>query len=62
MTGLASALSDLAAAGDGELADALDALAAEASKAAKATDPLQAATSGSFDAAGRKLDDACTNA
>jgi hypothetical protein len=61
MTGLASALSDLAASGDGELADALDALAAEAAKAAKAADPVRAATSTSFDAAGQKLDNACTS-
>jgi hypothetical protein len=62
MTGLASALSDLAASGDGELADALDGLAAEASKAAKAADPVRAATSTSFDAAGQELDNACANA
>ena len=62
MTGLASALSDLAASGDGELAAALDALAAEASKAAAAADPVRAATSTSFDAAGQKVDDACTKA
>ncbi|WP_213005554.1 hypothetical protein [Paractinoplanes toevensis] len=62
MTALASALSDLAASGDGELRDALDALAAEASKAAKAADPVRAATSTSFDSAGQELDNACTNA
>jgi hypothetical protein len=62
MTGLASTLRDLAASGDGELAAALDALAAEASKAADAPDPVRAATSTSFDAAGQKVDDACTKA
>lgn len=62
MTGLAAALNDLAASGDGEVADALHTLAAEASKAAKAADPVRAATSTSFDTAGRKLDNACTHA
>ena len=59
MTGLAALLSDLAAAGDGELADALKGLSAEASKAAGAPDPVQAALSPSFDAAGQKVDKAC---
>jgi hypothetical protein len=62
MAGLASTLSDLADSGDGELAAALDALAAEASKAAGAADPVRAAMSTSFDAAGQKLDKACTKA
>ena len=60
MRGLAAALSDLAASGDGELAKALKALAAEASKAADTADPVRAAMSTSFDAAGQKLDNACT--
>jgi hypothetical protein len=60
MTGLAAKLSDLAASGDGELGDALDVLAAEASKAAAAADPMRAALSASFDAAGQKVDKACT--
>ncbi|WP_212993362.1 hypothetical protein [Actinoplanes auranticolor] len=60
MTGLAAALSDLAASGDGELRDALKGLSAEASKAAGAADPVQAALSPSFDAAGQKVDKACT--
>jgi hypothetical protein len=60
MTGLAATLSDLAASGDGELAKALDALAAEASKAAGAANPMEAAVSPSFDAAGRKVDSVCT--
>ena len=62
MTGLADTLSDLAASGDGELAAALKALAAEASKAAKAADPVRAAMSTSFDAAGQKVDKACAKA
>ena len=62
MTGLASTLRDLAAAGDGELAAALDALAAEATKAAAAPDPVGAAMTPSFDAAGQKVDKACTKA
>jgi hypothetical protein len=60
MTGLAAMLSDLAASGDGELADALEGLSAEATKAARAADPVQAAMSPSFDAAGQKVDKACT--
>jgi hypothetical protein len=60
MTGLAAQLTDLAAAGDGELAKALDGLAAEASKAAKTADPVRAALSTTFDAAGQKVDQACT--
>jgi hypothetical protein len=59
MTGLAATLSDLAASGDGELSDALDGLSAEARKAAGAADPVQAALSPSFDAAGQKVDKAC---
>ncbi|MGW4948563.1 hypothetical protein ACWEOZ_44030 [Actinoplanes sp. NPDC004185] len=59
MTNLAATLSDLAASGDGELSDALDGLSAEASKAAAAPDPVQAAMSPSFDAAGQKVDKAC---
>jgi hypothetical protein len=60
MTGLAATLSDLAASGDGELGDALDGLSAEAAKAAGAADPVRAALSPSFDAAGQKVDQACT--
>ncbi|MEU8611232.1 hypothetical protein AB0C29_24935 [Actinoplanes sp. NPDC048791] len=59
MTGLAATLSDLAASGDGELRDALNGLSAEAKKAAAAVDPVQAALSPSFDAAGQKVDKAC---
>jgi hypothetical protein len=59
MASLAATLSDLAAAGDGELAKALDALAGEASKAAGADNPMRAALSTSFDAAGQKVDIAC---
>ncbi|MEU8227964.1 hypothetical protein AB0C12_00020 [Actinoplanes sp. NPDC048967] len=59
MTGLAATLSDLAASGDGELADALEGLSAEAAKAAGAADPVQAALSPAFDAAGQKVDKAC---
>jgi hypothetical protein len=62
MKGLAAELSDLAASGDGELAEALQALAAEASKAAAAAEPMRAALSPSFDAAGQKVDNACTKA
>ena len=62
MTGLAATLSNLAASGDGELAQALDAFAAEASKAADAANPMQAALSTSFDAAGQKVDNACAKA
>lgn len=60
MADLAVKLSALAAAGDGELGQALDALAAEASKAAKAADPVRAAMGTSFDAAGKKVDTVCT--
>lgn len=59
MAGLAATLSNLAASGDGELAKALDGLAAEASKAADAANPMKAALSTSFDAAGQKVDNAC---
>lgn len=60
MTGLAAALHDIADTGNGELAKALDALAAEATKAARTADPVRAAMSTSFDAAGQKVDKACT--
>lgn len=59
MTGLAAALSDLADSGDGEIAKALDGLSAEASKAAGTADPMRAALSPTFDAAGRRVDKAC---
>jgi hypothetical protein len=62
MTSLAATLSDLAAAGDGELAKALDTLAGEASKAAAADNPMRAALSPSFDAAGQRVDNACAKA
>ncbi len=62
MAGLAATLSDLAASGDGELAEALDGLAAEASKSADAANPMRAALSTSFDAAGQKVDNACAKA
>jgi hypothetical protein len=62
MTGLAATLTDLADSGKGELAKALDGLAAEATKAAAAADPVRAALSPSFDAAGQKVDKACTKA
>jgi hypothetical protein len=62
MTALAAKLTDLAASGDGELAKALQGLAAEASKAAKSADPMRVALSKSFDAAGQKVDKACTTA
>jgi len=62
MTSLAATLSDLAAAGDGELAQALETLAGEASKAAGADNPMRAALSSSFDAAGQKVDNACAKA
>lgn len=59
MAGLAVTLRDLAASGDGELAEALDAFAAEAANAADAANPMRAALSTSFDAAGQKVDNAC---
>jgi hypothetical protein len=59
MTRLAAQLTALADSGDGELATALDGLAAEAGKAAGAADPVRAALSASFDAAGQKVDKAC---
>jgi hypothetical protein len=59
MSGLATTLSGLADSGDGELAKALDALAAEASKAAAADNPMRAALSPTFDAAGQKVDSVC---
>jgi hypothetical protein len=62
MTSLSATLSDLAASGDGELAEALDALAGEASKAAGADNPMRAALSTSFDAAGQKVDNVCAKA
>jgi hypothetical protein len=62
MKGLAAALNDLAASGDGELAKTLKALAAEAAKAANTADPVRAAMSTSFDAAGRNVDNACAKA
>jgi hypothetical protein len=60
MNGLAAALRDIADTGKGEVAKALNALAAEAAKAARAADPVRAAMSTSFDAAGQKVDKACT--
>jgi hypothetical protein len=62
MTGLAATLSDLADSANGELAAALDALAGESSKAAAADNPMRAALSPSFDAAGQKVDTACAKA
>ncbi len=60
MTGLAAKLTGLAAAADGELATALKGLAAEATKAAATADPVKAALTPSFDAAGQRVDKACT--
>jgi hypothetical protein len=62
MTSLSTTLSELAAAGEGELAEALDTLAGEASKAAADDNPMRAALSPSFDAAGQKVDNACAKA
>lgn len=62
MTGLAAKLTKLAAAGDGELAKALDGLRAEASKAAGSADPMREALSARFDAAGQRVDKACAGA
>ena len=60
MTGLAAKLTGLAASADGELATALKGLAAEATKAAATADPVKAALTPTFDAAGQRVDKACT--
>jgi hypothetical protein len=60
MTGLATKLTGLAASADGELATALKGLAAEATKAAATADPVKAALTPTFDAAGQRVDKACT--
>ncbi|GIE95393.1 hypothetical protein [Paractinoplanes rishiriensis] len=62
MTALSAKLTELAAAGEGDLAKALKGLAVEASKAAAAADPMRSALSTSFDAAGQKVDAACAKA
>jgi hypothetical protein len=62
LTGLAATLTELAGTGKGKVPDALEALAAEATKAAGTADPVQAASGGSFEEAGVKVDNACADA